>query len=185
MTSWVVSSMPLPIYVMRKSELFAGHEVGQCSQTVKCVAQKNPCPCYQSNSGRCQFSSTVSQRIQNHIRFRPREKHVALKPVERYIRFRPPPLFMFASPSTVPIPVAARSKLWVCGRSLAGIKGSNSAGGMNVCLLWVLCVVLVAVSASDWSLVQRSPTEWGVSGCDHEASTMRSPWPTMGSRAME
>jgi hypothetical protein len=37
--------------------------------------------------------------------------------------------------------VAARSKAWVCGRSLAGIAGSNRAGGMDVCLLWVLCVV--------------------------------------------
>ena len=30
---------------------------------------------------------------------------------------------------------------WVCGRSLAGISGSNSAGGMSVCLLRVLWVV--------------------------------------------
>jgi len=30
---------------------------------------------------------------------------------------------------------------WFYGRSLAGIAGSNSAGGMDVCLLWVLCVV--------------------------------------------
>jgi len=28
---------------------------------------------------------------------------------------------------------AARSKAWVCGRSLAGIVGSNAAGGMDVC----------------------------------------------------
>jgi hypothetical protein len=62
----------------------------------------------------CQFWSTVSRRLQNHIRFHPREKQVALKPVEEYIRFRPPLLFMFASPSTVPIPVAARSKVWAC-----------------------------------------------------------------------
>jgi len=33
------------------------------------------------------------------------------------------------------IPVAARSKAWVCGRSLAGIVGSNPAGGMDVSLL--------------------------------------------------
>jgi len=39
------------------------------------------------------------------------------------------------------ISVAARSKEWVCGRSLAGISGSNPVGGMEVCLLWVLCVV--------------------------------------------
>jgi len=33
------------------------------------------------------------------------------------------------------IPVAARSKAWVCGRSLAGIVDSNLDGGMNDCLL--------------------------------------------------
>jgi hypothetical protein len=39
------------------------------------------------------------------------------------------------------VPVAARSKVWVCGRSLTGIVGSNPAGDIDVCLLWVLCVV--------------------------------------------
>jgi hypothetical protein len=34
-----------------------------------------------------------------------------------------------------PITEAARSKVWVCGRSLAGTAGSNPAGGMDVCLL--------------------------------------------------
>jgi hypothetical protein len=34
-----------------------------------------------------------------------------------------------------PIPVAVRPKAWVCGSSLAGIAGSNLAGGMDVCLL--------------------------------------------------
>jgi len=33
----------------------------------------------------------------------------------------------------MPVPLAARFKAWVCGRSLAGIVGSNSAGGMVVC----------------------------------------------------
>jgi hypothetical protein len=37
--------------------------------------------------------------------------------------------------------VAARSKAWVFGRSLAGIAGSNHAVGMNVSFFWVLCVV--------------------------------------------
>ena len=32
----------------------------------------------------------------------------------------------------MPIPVAACSKVWVCGRSPAEIAGSNSAGGMDV-----------------------------------------------------
>ena len=34
-----------------------------------------------------------------------------------------------------PIPVAVRSKALVCGHSLAGIVGSNPAGGMDVYLL--------------------------------------------------
>ena len=38
----------------------------------------------------------------------------------------------------VPIPVAARSKTWVCGRSLAGIVGSNPARGMDVCVVFVV-----------------------------------------------
>jgi hypothetical protein len=38
-------------------------------------------------------------------------------------------------------PVAAQSKVGVCGRSPAEIVGSNTAGGMDVCRLWVLCVV--------------------------------------------
>jgi hypothetical protein len=35
------------------------------------------------------------------------------------------------------IPVAARSKTWVCGQALAGIVGSNPTRGMDGCLLWV------------------------------------------------
>jgi hypothetical protein len=34
-----------------------------------------------------------------------------------------------------PISVSASSKAWVCGRLLAGIGGSVSVGGMDVCLL--------------------------------------------------
>ena len=37
--------------------------------------------------------------------------------------------------------MAARSKASVSGRLLAGIAGSNHAGGMDVCFLCVLCVV--------------------------------------------
>jgi hypothetical protein len=36
--------------------------------------------------------------------------------------------------------VSTRSKAGVCGRSPAGITGSNHAGGMPVWLLWMLCV---------------------------------------------
>jgi hypothetical protein len=34
-----------------------------------------------------------------------------------------------------PIQVAARVKALVCGRSLAGIAGSNPEGGTEICLL--------------------------------------------------
>ena len=40
-----------------------------------------------------------------------------------------------------PIPVAARSNAGICVRSLDGIAGSNSACGMDVCVVRVLCVV--------------------------------------------
>jgi hypothetical protein len=36
------------------------------------------------------------------------------------------------------IPVAARHKAWVCGRSLAGITGLISVGGTNVSLVSVI-----------------------------------------------
>ena len=39
------------------------------------------------------------------------------------------------SSQRVPIPVAARSKVWVSGRSLAGILGSIPAGDMDDYLL--------------------------------------------------
>ena len=41
----------------------------------------------------------------------------------------------------MPIPAAAQSKTSVCRRSLAGIVGLNPAEGLDVCLLWALCVV--------------------------------------------
>jgi hypothetical protein len=81
-----------------------------------------------------------------------------------------------------PIPVAARSKMCVWGRSLAGIAGSNPAGRMSVCLSVSCedCVVQVEVSMSGWSLVQRSPTECGVYALNYEASIKRRPWPNWG-----
>jgi hypothetical protein len=45
--------------------------------------------------------------------------------------------------------VAARSKVYVCGRFFAGFAGSNHDGGMGICLLWVLCVVR-------WSSLRRA-----------------------------
>jgi hypothetical protein len=65
-----------------------------------------------------------------------------------------------------PIPVATRSKTWVCGGSLAGMMGSNSSGGMDACLL-LLPVVCCQISATGLLLVQTSPTDCGVyNECD-------------------
>ena len=44
-------------------------------------------------------------------------------------------IYIFA----VPNPVAARSKAWVCGRSLAEIADSNPVGGMDMSLVSVVC----------------------------------------------
>ena len=75
-----------------------------------------------------------------------------------------------------PIPVAARSMAWVYGRSLLGVVGSNPAGAMDLSPVSVACRQ-VEVSATGWSLVQRFPTDCGVSECDIEISTVRRTWP--------
>jgi len=76
--------------------------------------------------------------------------------------------------------VAARSKAWVCGRSLARNVGSNPAGAwmyVSMSLVSVVCSQ-VEVSVWGWSLVQKSRTECGVPECDHVSTIMRGPWPT-------
>jgi hypothetical protein len=65
-----------------------------------------------------------------------------------------------------PVPAAARSKAQVCGRSPAEIVGSNSTGGMDVCLLSVLsdkvlCVGLITRPEDSYRL-------WRVVVCDLE-----------------
>jgi hypothetical protein len=60
-----------------------------------------------------------------------------------------------------PVPVAARSKAWVCGRSPAEIVGSNTTGGMDVLSVVSVVCCQIEVSATSWSLVQRSPTDCG------------------------
>ena len=55
-------------------------------------------------------------------------------------------------------------------------------GDMDVCRECCVCCQ-VEVSATNWSLVQRSPTDSGVSLCDLETSRMRTPWPNAGCRA--
>ena len=60
--------------------------------------------------------------------------------------------------------MAERSKVMVYGRSLAGIDGSNPAGGHG-CLSVVSVVCYQVVSATGRSLVQRSPIDYGASLC--------------------
>ena len=75
--------------------------------------------------------------------------------------------------------MGARSKAWVCGRSLAGISGSNPTEDIGV----VCCQAFI--SATGRSLVQRSPFECTVSECNRETSIMRRPWPCKGFYAGE
>jgi hypothetical protein len=61
---------------------------------------------------------------------------------------------------------------WDCG-----LESHREHGCLS--LVSIVCCQ-AEVSASDWSLVERSPTEFGVSECDYEFSTVRRPWPTAG-----
>ena len=54
-----------------------------------------------------------------------------------------------------------------------------------MCLLVSIACCQVEVSVTGQSLVQRSPTESGVSECDLETLTVRRPYPTRGCRAMK
>ena len=53
------------------------------------------------------------------------------------------------------IPVIARPKVWVCGRWLDGIAGSNPAWGHGCLSVVSIVCCQVEVSASAWSLAQR------------------------------
>ena len=65
----------------------------------------------------------------------------------------------------VSFPVAERSRARVCGRSLAGIAASNPTRGHRCLSLVSVVCCQVEVSAVSRSLVQRSPTDCGVSSC--------------------
>jgi hypothetical protein len=70
----------------------------------------------------------------------------------------------------LPVPVVARSKAEVCGRSPAEIVGSNPTGGMDVCLMR-MCVLLCRSLFDE--LINR-PEEsyrlWCVAVCNLETS---------------
>jgi len=80
--------------------------------------------------------------------------------------------------TTLPIPVAAGSKAWDCGRWLFGIAGSNHAERIDICLLWVLCVVRQrSLRRADHSSKGVLPSDMCLQ-CDFETSTMKRPSPT-------
>jgi hypothetical protein len=91
----------------------------------------------------------------------------------------------YLQPSTIhmPIPATVRSKARVCGLSLPGVAGLRLAGSGWPSLVSVVCRQ-VEVSTSSWSLVQRSPTECGVSECDCGASTKKRARPIRDFRVM-
>ena len=74
-------------------------------------------------------------------------------------------LFRYKQTRRRSVPVAALSKAGICGRSLAGIAVSNPADRRGRLFHVIECCQL-AVSATDWSIVQRSPTKFGVSECE-------------------
>jgi hypothetical protein len=76
--------------------------------------------------------------------------------------------------------VAEPSKACVCGRWLAGIAGSNPAGGMDVLSLVSVVCCQVEVFTAGRSLARRSLNDCGVSEYDLGTSTMRSLRPTGG-----
>jgi hypothetical protein len=61
-----------------------------------------------------------------------------------------------------PIPVVTRSQAWVCGRSLAGIVSSNPTGGIDIRLLWVLCVVCWCLCVGPITRPEESYRVWCV-----------------------
>jgi hypothetical protein len=74
--------------------------------------------------------------------------------------------------------VAVRSKVWVCGHSLAGIVGLNpkgGGGGDGYLSREIVVCDKVEAAVIGRSLVQRSPAKCGVSECELETLTRRRP----------
>jgi hypothetical protein len=69
----------------------------------------------------------------------------------------------------MPIPVAARSKAWVCGRLVDGFAGSNPVQGMDVCLLCLYIVLSCVGGGLCDGLISRPDESYRVSNCvcDH------------------
>jgi hypothetical protein len=69
------------------------------------------------------------------------------------------------------ISVAGWPKTSVYDQSLAVIESSASALNMEVCLLWLLCVCQVEVSATPITRPEESCQLWCVIVCDRKTST--------------
>jgi hypothetical protein len=63
------------------------------------------------------------------------------------------------------IPVAARSKTWVCGRLVARSAGSNPARGMDVCLLCLYVVLFCVGRGLCEGLITRPGESYRLSNC--------------------
>ena len=71
------------------------------------------------------------------------------------------------------MPLAARSKAWVCDRSFAGIVGMKPAEGTDACLVWMLGVVRYRfLCRADHSSRAVLPSVMCLTKCDGEASIM-------------
>jgi hypothetical protein len=79
----------------------------------------------------------------------------------------------------MPVPVAARSKAYVFGRSPAEIVGSNTTGSMDVCCD---CCVLSGRGLCDGMITrpEESYWLWRVVVCDQETSNTRRLKPATG-----
>ena len=89
--------------------------------------------------------------------------------------------YIYSMPST-PMSVTKRSKVWVYGRSLAEIVGSNAEGSMDFC---VHCCLLSGRGLCDGLITrpEESYRLWCVVVCDLETSRMRRPWSALGRSA--
>jgi len=79
----------------------------------------------------------------------------------------------------MPIPVEARSKAQVYGRSPAAIVGSNSPAGIDVCCV---CCVVSGRGHCDGLITRPEDSYrlWRVVVCDQETSNARRLKPTRG-----
>jgi hypothetical protein len=74
-------------------------------------------------------------------------------------------LIMFSKEHKSPIPVAARSNAWVCGRFVAKTAGSSPARGMDVCLLCLYVVLSYVGRGLCDGLITRPEESYRASNC--------------------